>query len=63
VKRVDLVRHLAEHGCELLREGASHSFFVRRAAPQEFVSDIGNAGEVIPGDELRCPAELFDLPA
>jgi predicted RNA binding protein YcfA (HicA-like mRNA interferase family) len=32
VKRRDLVRHLLRHGCELLREGASHSLFVNRAA-------------------------------
>jgi mRNA interferase HicA len=31
VKRVDLVRHLEQHGCELLREGANHSVFVNRA--------------------------------
>jgi len=28
VKRVDLVRHLEEHGCRLLREGGSHSVFL-----------------------------------
>jgi mRNA interferase HicA len=32
VKRRALVRHLEEHGCELLREGANHSIFVNRAA-------------------------------
>jgi len=32
VKRVDLVRHLEQHGCELLREGANHSVYVNRAA-------------------------------
>jgi len=32
VKRVDLVRHLEERGCELLREGGSHSVYVNRAA-------------------------------
>jgi len=32
VKRRALVRHLAEHGCELFREGANHSIFVNRAA-------------------------------
>jgi predicted RNA binding protein YcfA (HicA-like mRNA interferase family) len=31
VKRRALVRHLEEHGCELLREGANHSIFVNRA--------------------------------
>ena len=32
MKRRDLVRHLEQHGCELLREGANHSVYVNRAA-------------------------------
>lgn len=32
MKRVDLVRHLERHGCELLREGGNHSVYVNRAA-------------------------------
>jgi mRNA interferase HicA len=32
VKRADLIRHLERHGCELLREGGSHSVYVNRAA-------------------------------
>ena len=32
MKRVDLVRHLEANGCQLLREGGSHSVFVNRAA-------------------------------
>jgi len=31
VKRVDLIRHLERHGCQLLREGGSHSIYVNRA--------------------------------
>jgi predicted RNA binding protein YcfA (HicA-like mRNA interferase family) len=30
VKRVDPLRHLEAHGCELLREGGSHSVYVNR---------------------------------
>jgi predicted RNA binding protein YcfA (HicA-like mRNA interferase family) len=30
VKRIDLIRHLEGHGCELLREGGSHSVYVNR---------------------------------
>jgi predicted RNA binding protein YcfA (HicA-like mRNA interferase family) len=30
VKRVDLIRHLESHGCELLREGGRHSVYVNR---------------------------------
>jgi mRNA interferase HicA len=32
MKRVDLVRHLEAHGCQLLREGANHSVYVNRTA-------------------------------
>ena len=32
MKRRELVRHLAQHGCELVREGGSHSIYVNRAA-------------------------------
>jgi len=28
LKRRDLVRHLEQHGCVLLREGANHTIFV-----------------------------------
>ena len=27
MKRRELIRHLREHGCELLREGGSHSWW------------------------------------
>lgn len=32
MKRRDLARHLENHGCELLREGAKHSVYVNRKA-------------------------------
>jgi len=32
VKRQELIRHLRRDGCELLREGGSHSVYVNRAA-------------------------------
>jgi len=31
MKRRDLIMHLTAHGCELLREGGSHSMYVNRA--------------------------------
>ena len=31
MKRIDLVRHLESFGCELLREGGSHTIYVNRA--------------------------------
>jgi predicted RNA binding protein YcfA (HicA-like mRNA interferase family) len=30
VKRADLVRHLEQHGCELLREGGNHTVYANR---------------------------------
>jgi len=32
MKRRDLVRHLEEHGCALLREGGKHTVYVNRKA-------------------------------
>ena len=34
MKRVDLVRHLATHGCELLREGSKHTLFINPSNEQ-----------------------------
>jgi mRNA interferase HicA len=34
VKRVKLLRHLREHGCEFLREGAKHSWWWNPALDQ-----------------------------
>jgi mRNA interferase HicA len=31
MKRTDLLRHLSQNGCELLREGGRHSVFVNRS--------------------------------
>ncbi|MCC7306568.1 MAG: type II toxin-antitoxin system HicA family toxin [Acidobacteria bacterium] len=31
MKRRDLIRHLEKHGCEMLREGGSHTVYVNRA--------------------------------
>ena len=32
MKRIDLIRHLISHGCELFREGGSHSVYINREA-------------------------------
>lgn len=32
MKRRDLIRQLESHGCELLREGGSHTVYINRAA-------------------------------
>lgn len=31
MRRLQLLRHLEQHGCELLREGGAHSVFVNRS--------------------------------
>ena len=30
MKRKELIRHLEQHGCELLREGGNHTIYVNR---------------------------------
>jgi mRNA interferase HicA len=32
MKRIDLIRHLEQCGCEFLREGGEHTVYVNRAA-------------------------------
>jgi mRNA interferase HicA len=32
MKRIDLIRHLEQHGGEFFREGGNHSVYVNRAA-------------------------------
>ena len=32
MKRRELIHHLEQHGCQLLREGARHSMYVNRPA-------------------------------
>lgn len=44
MKRRELVRHLEQHGCELLREGGNHSIYVNRAAAK--VSSVPRHSEV-----------------
>ena len=31
MKRIDLIRHLEQHGCVLFREGSNHSVFINPA--------------------------------
>lgn len=44
MKRRDLIRHLEEHGCELLREGGRHTIYVNRA--KQMVSAVPRHQEV-----------------
>jgi len=45
MKRVDLIRHLERHGCELMREGGNHTIYVNRATKK--VSAIPRHREII----------------
>jgi mRNA interferase HicA len=56
VKRRDLVRHLEAHGCELLREGGSHSVYVNRGSRK--VSTVPRHREI---DEHLARRILRDL--
>jgi mRNA interferase HicA len=44
MKRRDLIRHLEQHGCELHREGGSHTVFVNR--PKQKSSTVPRHREV-----------------
>ncbi|MFN0128013.1 MAG: type II toxin-antitoxin system HicA family toxin [Verrucomicrobiales bacterium] len=44
MKRRDLVRHLERNGCELLREGGSHSIYVHRGKGK--VSSVPRHSEI-----------------
>ncbi len=32
MKRIDLIRHLEQHGCEFLRQASNHTVYVNRKA-------------------------------
>ena len=40
MKRIDLIRHLISHGCELFREGGSHSVYINREAQRSSVLNL-----------------------
>jgi hypothetical protein len=40
MKRLELIRHLQDHGCALLREGGRHSVFVNRLRDPAEVEDV-----------------------
>ena len=44
MKRRDLLRHLAHHGCAFLREGANHTLYINRAVKK--VSTIPRHSEI-----------------
>ncbi len=44
MKRRDLIRHIEQHGCELLREGGRHSVYVNR--PKRKSSSVPRHSEI-----------------
>ena len=53
MKRIDLIRHLQRHGCDLLREGRRHTVYVNRAARK--VSAVPGHRDI----DLLAPAEAI----
>jgi mRNA interferase HicA len=45
MKRLELIRHLERHGCELLREGGNHTIYVNRARKK--VSAVPRHREIV----------------
>lgn len=60
MKRRDLIRHLEEHGCLLLREGGNHTVYINRRARK--VSTLPRHREI--NDDLaRKICKDLDVPA
>jgi mRNA interferase HicA len=45
MKRLDLLRHLEQNGCEFLREGGRHTMYVNRAKKK--VSSVPRHKEIL----------------
>jgi len=56
MKRRDLVKHLNQHACELMREGGNHSIFVNRSAQK--VTSVPRHREI---DDFLCKKICRDL--
>ena len=59
MKRRDLIRHLEQHACQLLREGGNHSIYVNRKAGR--TSSIPRQTE-INNDLARKICKDLDVP-
>jgi len=56
MKRRDLVKHLNQHACELMREGENHSIFVNRSVQK--VTSVPRHREI---DDFLCKKICRDL--
>lgn len=60
IKRRDLERHLRQHGCSLLREGARHSVWINVATEQRSV--VPRHRE-IPRSTVKAICDQLGVPA
>jgi mRNA interferase HicA len=60
MKRYALIKHLQEHGCYLLREGANHAIYINPANDKQ--SAVGRHTEL---DNLLCKkiCKQLEIPA
>lgn len=56
MKRVDLVRHLTAHGCQLLREGGRHSIYFNPTSRQ--TSAVPRHSEIVESVANRICKDL-----
>ncbi|MFV1964264.1 MAG: type II toxin-antitoxin system HicA family toxin [Pirellulaceae bacterium] len=59
MKRRDLIRHLVSHGCELVREGQSHTIFENPAGGRR--APVPRHRE-IPSPLVRSICRQLDIP-
>ena len=59
MKRRDLIRHLVTHGCELVREGQSHTIFENLASGRR--APVPRHRE-IPNPLVRSICRQLDIP-
>jgi mRNA interferase HicA len=60
LKRRDLERHLADHGCEILREGSNHAIWNNPAA--DLRTPVPRHRE-IPAGTVRAICRQLQIPA
>ena len=60
MKRLDLLRHLRQYGCELKREGGSHSIYINVA--RRIISAVPRHNEIKAPTALKICRDL-EIPA
>ncbi|MDX6443012.1 MAG: mRNA interferase HicA [Blastocatellia bacterium] len=63
MKRIDLVRHLEEFGCEFVREGKQHTLYINRltrksaAVPRHRDIPTGTVRSICRSLDIRFPSD------